>query len=56
VAGTPAVDAAWRRQVSGIDARQVGSTTVRTPSIWGDADDSVCRIMAEGMGEFLAAD
>ncbi len=51
----PALEAAlaWYR-ARGVH-RPVGPTTVPTLFIWGDADDTVGRIAAEGTAEFIAA-
>jgi pimeloyl-ACP methyl ester carboxylesterase len=45
---------AWYR-ARGIRHGAVGPTRVPTLFIWGDADDTVGRIAAEGTGEFIAA-
>ncbi len=57
VIGTPqAMEAAlaWYR-ARGVHHQPVGPTKVPTLYIWGDADDTVGRIAAEGTGEFIAA-
>ena len=45
---------AWYR-ARGVGHGPVGPTRVPTLFIWGDADDTVGRIAAEGTGEFIAA-
>jgi pimeloyl-ACP methyl ester carboxylesterase len=45
---------AWYR-ARGVRHAPVGPTKVPTLFIWGDADDTVGRIAAEGTGEFIAA-
>lgn len=45
---------AWYR-ARGTHHAPVGPTKVPTLYIWGDADDSVGRVAAEGTGEFIAA-
>jgi pimeloyl-ACP methyl ester carboxylesterase len=45
---------AWYR-ARGVRHAPVGPTQVPTLFIWGDADDTVGRIAAEGTGEFIAA-
>jgi pimeloyl-ACP methyl ester carboxylesterase len=50
----------WRRRWHGIGRavkrQPIGPTKVPTLFIWGDADDTVGRISAEGTVEFIAAD
>ncbi len=45
---------AWYR-ARGVRHAPVGPTRVPTLFIWGDADDTVGRMAAEGTGEFIAA-
>jgi pimeloyl-ACP methyl ester carboxylesterase len=45
---------AWYR-ARGVRHQPVGPTTVPTLFIWGDRDDTVGRVAAEGTGEFIAA-
>jgi pimeloyl-ACP methyl ester carboxylesterase len=52
----PAMEAAlaWYR-ARGVRHQPVGPTKVPTLFIWGDRDDTVGRVAAEGTGEFIAA-
>jgi pimeloyl-ACP methyl ester carboxylesterase len=57
VLGTPpAMEAAlaWYR-ARGVRHAPVGPTKVPTLFLWGDSDDTVGRVAAEGTGEFIAA-
>ncbi|MGO9930651.1 MAG: alpha/beta fold hydrolase, partial [Steroidobacteraceae bacterium] len=57
VVGNPAAmeaALAWYR-ARGVRHAPVGPTKVPTSYIWGDADDTVGRVAAEGTGEFIAA-
>jgi pimeloyl-ACP methyl ester carboxylesterase len=56
LANPAAVEAAlaWYR-ARGVHHAPLGPTQVPTLFIWGDADDTVGRIAAEGTGEFIAA-
>jgi pimeloyl-ACP methyl ester carboxylesterase len=57
VIGTPrAMEAAlaWYR-ARGVRHQPVGPTKVPTLFIWGDQNDTVGRVAAEGTGEFIAA-
>lgn len=51
----PALEAALAWYRARDPSRTVGPTTVPTLYIWGDADDTVGRVAAEGTGEFIAA-
>jgi pimeloyl-ACP methyl ester carboxylesterase len=56
IGNPPAMEAAlaWYR-ARGVRHAPVGPTRVPTLLIWGDADDTVGRIAAEGTGAFIAA-
>jgi pimeloyl-ACP methyl ester carboxylesterase len=56
IGNPPAMEAAlaWYR-ARGVRHAPVGPTKVPTLLIWGDADDTVGRMAAEGSGEFIAA-
>jgi pimeloyl-ACP methyl ester carboxylesterase len=56
IGNPPAMEAAlaWYRARG--ELQLVGPTKVPTLFIWGDADDTVGRVAAEGTGEFIAAD
>lgn len=56
IGNPPAMEAAlaWYRARG--ERRPVGPTRVPTLYIWGEADDTVGRIAAEGTAEFIAAD
>jgi pimeloyl-ACP methyl ester carboxylesterase len=56
IGNPPAMEAAlaWYRARG--ERQPIGPTTVPTLFIWGDADDTVGRMAAEGTGEFIAAD
>jgi pimeloyl-ACP methyl ester carboxylesterase len=56
IGNPPAMEAAlaWYR-ARGVRHAPTGPTTVPTLYIWGDADDTVGRVAAEGTGEFIAA-
>ncbi|HEX3953463.1 MAG TPA: alpha/beta fold hydrolase [Stellaceae bacterium] len=57
IGNPPAMEAAlaWYR-ARGPRHDPIGPTKVPTLFIWGDADDTVGRMAAEGTGEFIAAD
>jgi pimeloyl-ACP methyl ester carboxylesterase len=52
----PAMEAALAWYRAGGERQPIGPTNVPTLFIWGDADDTVGRISAEGTVEFIAAD
>ena len=56
IGNPPAMEAAlaWYRARG--ERQPIGPTKVPTLFIWGDADDTVGRVAAEGTGEFIAAD
>jgi pimeloyl-ACP methyl ester carboxylesterase len=56
IGNPPAMEAAlaWYR-ARGVRHEPVGPTKVPTLYIWGDADDTVGRVAAEGTGEFITA-
>jgi pimeloyl-ACP methyl ester carboxylesterase len=56
IGNPPAMEAAlaWYRARG--ERHPIGPTKVATLFIWGDADDTVGRVAAEGTGEFIAAD
>src|SRR3954452_1701150 len=56
IGNPPAMEAAlaWYRARG--ERQPIGPTKVPTLFIWGDADDTVGRIAAEGTSEFIAAD
>ena len=56
IGSPPAMEAAlaWYRARG--ERQPIGPTKVPTLFIWGDADDTVGRIAAEGTAEFIAAD
>jgi pimeloyl-ACP methyl ester carboxylesterase len=56
IGNPPAMEAAlaWYRARG--ERQPIGPTKVPTLFIWGDADDTVGRILAEGTSEFIAAD
>ena len=56
IGNPPAMEAAlaWYRACG--ERQPIGPTKVPTLFIWGDADDTVGRISAEGTSEFIAAD
>ena len=56
IGNPPAMEAAlaWYRARG--ERQPIGPTKVPTLFIWGDADDTVGRISAEGTAEFIAAD
>jgi pimeloyl-ACP methyl ester carboxylesterase len=56
IGNPPAMEAAlaWYRARG--ERQPIGLTKVPTLFIWGDADDTVGRMAAEGTGEFIAAD
>jgi pimeloyl-ACP methyl ester carboxylesterase len=56
IGNPPAMEAAlaWYRARG--ERQAIGPTTVATLFIWGEADDTVGRMAAEGTGEFIAAD
>jgi pimeloyl-ACP methyl ester carboxylesterase len=56
IGNPPAMEAAlaWYRARG--ERQPIGPTRVPTLFIWGEADDSVGRMAAEGTGEFIAAD
>ena len=56
IGNPPAMEAAlaWYRARG--ERQPIGPTKVPTLFIWGDADDTVGRIAAEGTAEFIAAD
>jgi pimeloyl-ACP methyl ester carboxylesterase len=56
IGNPPAMEAAlaWYRARG--ERQPIGPTKVPTLFIWGDADDTVGRISAEGTSEFIAAD
>jgi pimeloyl-ACP methyl ester carboxylesterase len=45
----------WRGIARGVHYAPVGPTNVATLFIWGDQDDTVGRVAAEGTAEFIAA-
>ncbi len=57
IGNPPAMEAAlaWYR-ARGPRHDPIGPTRVPTLFIWGDVDDTVRRMSAEGTGEFIAAD
>jgi pimeloyl-ACP methyl ester carboxylesterase len=56
IGNPPAIEAAlaWYR-ARGVRHQPLGPIKVPTVYIWGDADDTVGRVAAEGTGEFIAA-
>ena len=46
---------AWYRAAGTLTTVEVGAVSVPTLYIWGDADDTVGRVAAEGTGEFIDA-
>ena len=56
IGNPPAMEAAlaWYR-ARGVRHQPLGPISVPTLYIWGDADDTVGRVAAEGTGEFIAA-
>jgi pimeloyl-ACP methyl ester carboxylesterase len=56
IGNPPAMEAAlaWYRARG--ERQPIGPTKVPTLFIWGDADDTVGRISAEGTAEFIGAD